>query len=322
MRRTRPRLLARSTKKPSGRPRHRLELELPAPGAQLGARPVEFGRRQVAGVELLDQQHVEVFLLGAPLHRARSRARESDRDTRDAELDGARIELVQIRPFGGNPALVPEHAQLRVGAVVMEQPREKQRDHRFPARIRAFGQRPFERRLVRVDEALAHLLRRLPAAVGDARGAVDVLDVLLDELAAVRAQGRVEELDGGDAIEVDRPARLAHAVEDAHDLVLAGDDVLGRQVPQPGGDGLVGTPADRRRPWSAESGSQTWSAASPFGSPRDRNLRRSGSGDFSAESSCAATRDCGCCNGADASFIAHFEGRGKNRPAWATIRCP
>ena len=37
-------------------------------------------------------------------------------------------------------------------------------------------------------------------------------------------------------MEVGRPARLAHAVEDPHHVVLAGDDVLGRQVTQPGGD--------------------------------------------------------------------------------------
>jgi hypothetical protein len=122
----------------------------------------------------------------------------------------------------------------------MEQAGENLRDHRFPARIRALDQRLFERGLVCVDEALAHLLRRLPAAIGHTGGTVDVLDILLDELAAVRAQGGVQELDGCDAIEIGRSSRLSHAVEDAHDLVLPGDDVLGRQVTQPGGDRACG----------------------------------------------------------------------------------
>ena len=135
---------------------------------------------------------------------------------------------------------MPERAELGVGAVEVKQAREELRDERFPARIRALGQRPLQRRLVRVDEALAHFLRRLPSAVGHPGGTVDVLHVLLHELAAVGAQRGVQELDGGDAVVVDRPGRLAHAVEDAHDLMLTRDDVLGRQVPQPGGDGSGG----------------------------------------------------------------------------------
>ena len=43
-----------------------LERQAPAPRAQLRARPVDLGRRQVAGIELMHQQHVEVFLLGRP----------------------------------------------------------------------------------------------------------------------------------------------------------------------------------------------------------------------------------------------------------------
>ena len=135
---------------------------------------------------------------------------------------------------------MPERAELGIGAVIVEQAREKLRNERLPARIRDLGQRALQRRLVGVDEALAHLLRRLPAAVGDPRGTVDVLHVLLHELAAVGAQRGVQELDGGDAVVVHRPARLAHAVEDPHDLMLTRDDVLGRQVPQPGGDGSSG----------------------------------------------------------------------------------
>ena len=54
-----------------GRGRRRLEREVAAPGAQLQARPIEVRRREVAGVELLHQQHVDVFLLDAPPRRQR-----------------------------------------------------------------------------------------------------------------------------------------------------------------------------------------------------------------------------------------------------------
>jgi hypothetical protein len=130
-----------------------------------------------------------------------------------------------------------ERAKLRVGAVIVEQAGEKLRDDGLPARVRRLAERALERRLVRVHEPLAHLLRRLPPAVGDSRRAVEVLDVLLHELAAIRAQRRVQELNGGDTVVVHRARRLPHAVEDPHDLVLSCDDVLGRQVPQPGRDG-------------------------------------------------------------------------------------
>ena len=164
---------------------------------------------------------------------ARSCAGERSRDARDAELDGPGIELVEIRPLGGNPPLVAERAEFRVRTVIVQKARENLRDHLLPARIRVLGERPLQRRLVGVDEALAHLLRRLPSAVGHAGRAVDVLDVLLDELAAVGAERGIEELDGRDTVEVGRAARLAHAVEHPHDMMLAGDDVLGRQVTQP-----------------------------------------------------------------------------------------
>ena len=118
-----------------GRPGYRLELELSSPGAHLGACPVDLGRRQTAHVELLDHERVDVFLLGAPLHRARPGAGERDQHAGDAELDGAGIELVEVRPLRGNPALVPERTELGIGAVIVEQAREKLRNDRLPARI-------------------------------------------------------------------------------------------------------------------------------------------------------------------------------------------
>src|SRR5204862_4836626 len=124
-------------------------------------------------------------------------------------------------PLGRDPPLVPERTELRVGAVIVKKARKKLGDDRLPARIGGVGQSPLERRLVGVDEALAHLLRRLPAAVGDAGGAVEIFGVLLDELPAIGAQRGIEKLDRGDAIVVYGSRRLPHAVEYAHHLVLA-----------------------------------------------------------------------------------------------------
>ena len=62
---------------------------------------------------------------------------------------------------------------------------------------------------------------------------VVVLDVLLDQLAAVGAERGVEELDRLHARGIDRPARLAHRVERAHHVLLAADDVERGQLAQP-----------------------------------------------------------------------------------------
>ena len=159
--------------------------------------------------------------------RARRRAR-----TRAGRCGASSIHLA------GNPALEAEHAQLGVGAVVVDEAREEQRRQRLPARVARLPQRFLERRLVRVHEALRQVVDRLPDALGELGRAVVVLDVLLDELAAVGAERGVEELDRLHAREVDRPARLAHRVEGAHHVLLATDDIERRQLAQPAGHGL------------------------------------------------------------------------------------
>ena len=95
------------------------------------------------------------------------------------------------------------------------------------------AQRVLERRLVGVDEALRQVVDRLPDALGKLGRGVVVLDVLLDELAAVGAERGVEVLHGLRARRVHGPARLAHRVERAHDVLLAADDIQRRQLPQP-----------------------------------------------------------------------------------------
>jgi hypothetical protein len=58
---------------------------------------------------------------------------------------------------------------------------------------------------------------------------------LLDELPAIRTQRGVEELDRGDAIQVGGLARLPHAIERAHHVLLAPDHVERGQLTQPPG---------------------------------------------------------------------------------------
>ena len=117
-----------------GRARHRVDLQAPAPRAKLRHRPVELRRRHVAGVELVDQQHVEVLLLDRPLRRVGAGAVQHRRHALDAELGRTQVRAMQLHPLGGNPALEAEHAKLGVGAVVVDETPEEQRRHRLPAR--------------------------------------------------------------------------------------------------------------------------------------------------------------------------------------------
>ena len=158
----------------------------------------------------------------------------------DAQLRRAQVRAMQFHPLRRDPALEPEHAELGVRAVVVDEPREQQRRQRLPAGVVALPQRLLERGLVRVDESLREVVDRLPDALGELGGGVVVLDVLLDELAAIGAQRGVEEFERLHAPEIDRLARLAHRVERAHHVLLAADDVERRQLAQPARDGLRG----------------------------------------------------------------------------------
>ena len=229
---------ATSTKIAFRRARHRLEHDAAAPGAKLCRTPVELHRRQVAGVELVDQQREQVFLLDRPLRSVGVGHAERHRDALDAELAGAQERAVQLHPFRRDPALVARDAQLGVGAVIVDEAREQQRQHRLPARIGLLLDRLVEHDLVGEDEALRQVEQRLPDAHRELRAGVDVLDVLLGELAAVGAERGIEELDRARAPEIDRRARLAHRLERAHHVLLAPDHVERRQLAQPGRRGF------------------------------------------------------------------------------------
>ena len=140
---------------------------------------------------------------------------------------------MQLHPLRGYPVLVFEYAKLGVSTVKMHESHEKQRQHRTPARIVCLRDSGLECRLIAEHEGLAHLPQRMPDAVGELGGAFGVFDVLLDELTPIGAERRVDEFDGGNAIEIDLPLRLAHRIECLHDVLLTTDHVERRQLAQP-----------------------------------------------------------------------------------------
>ena len=89
------------------------------------------------------------------------------------------------------------------------------------------------RRLIGEHECLAHLPQRLPDALGELGRALDILDVLLDQLPAIGPKRRIDEFDGGDAIQIEGALPLAHRLEHADDVLLPPDHVERRQLAQP-----------------------------------------------------------------------------------------
>src|SRR5205823_4338954 len=84
------------------------ELHLAAPRSKLRHRPVELGGRQIAGVELVNQQHEYILLLDRPVRRMAADVAERVANPLDAELGRAHVELVHPPPLRGNPAPVAE----------------------------------------------------------------------------------------------------------------------------------------------------------------------------------------------------------------------
>lgn len=96
-------------------------------------------------------------------------------------------------------------------------------------------QRRLERGLVGEDEALRQVVDGLPDAIRELRAGGVVLDVLLDELAPIGAERRVEILHGVGARGIDRTSRLPHGIERTHHVLLTADDIERGQLPQPSG---------------------------------------------------------------------------------------
>lgn len=112
----------------------------------------------------------------------------------------------------------------------MNEAREQQRQNRLPARILRLRQRLLQQRLIDVGEALRHFMRGLPDALGQPGGALGVFHILLEQLAPVGPQRSVEILDRGNTVQVEVLARLPHALECPHDVLLPADDVQRRQL--------------------------------------------------------------------------------------------
>jgi hypothetical protein len=93
--------------------------------------------------------------------------------------------------------------------------------------------RSLEGGLVRQRERLAHLKQSLPDPIRQLGRALGIFDVLLDQLAPVGTQCRIDELDGVDAVQIRGALRLAHGVENDDDLLLPADHVQRRKLTQP-----------------------------------------------------------------------------------------
>ena len=155
---------------------------------------------------------------------------------------------MQLDPLCRNPALVLEYAHLGVGAVKMDKAHEEQRQCSAPTRVIRLRDCAFECRLIREHERLAHFPQRLPDAFGELGRGFSVLDVLLDQLPPIAAEGGIDEFDGSDSVQVDIALRIAHRVEHANDVLLPADDVERRQLPQPRRRGLGDFAAGRSTP--------------------------------------------------------------------------
>ena len=83
--------------KPLHRFRNLLQRQAAAPRAKLRARPIDFRRAQVAGVELMNKENVEVFLLDRPCLRGGARRGKSHRLAIALHFAGAEVGAVQLR---------------------------------------------------------------------------------------------------------------------------------------------------------------------------------------------------------------------------------
>ena len=115
----------------------------------------------------------------------------------------------------------------------MDQPHEQQWKRRFPARVVGLMHRGLESGLVRQRERLAHLPQSLPDSIRQLGRALGIFDVLLDQLAPVGAQRRIDKLDGVDAVQIRGALHLAHGVETGDDLLLPADHVQRWKLTQP-----------------------------------------------------------------------------------------
>src|SRR5437667_338774 len=80
------------------------------------------------------------------------------------QLASAKIRLMQFDPLARNPAFILEHAQLRVGAVEMNEPREQQRQRGFPSSVCRVRYGCLQSCLIGKREALADFPQHLPNA--------------------------------------------------------------------------------------------------------------------------------------------------------------
>ena len=118
---------------------------------EVGCCPLQLGRRQIAGVQLMrEQQRIDVFLLCSSRSRERVGLVERHGQAFDPELGRAQKQLVEFHPPSRNPLLAVEKLELRVDAMATDEPSEQQRDEGLQRRCcrlaRIPDRAPFDRR--------------------------------------------------------------------------------------------------------------------------------------------------------------------------------
>jgi len=137
-----------------------------APFVEVARHPIQMLRRQVAGIDELEDQRDQVFVLD------RRRVAVGVRDE-PLPLDLPRAceheERMQLGPFRGNPLLVAKQPDLGVEAVVQDLAREELGQERLPlVALRMAGDFLRERR-VAGEETLRQVEQRLPKLILDLR---------------------------------------------------------------------------------------------------------------------------------------------------------
>ena len=116
-------------------------------------------RRQVAGIHELQHEHAQVLVLD---RRQASVGQRRDRVSLDLRRAGHLEQRVQISPFGRNPLLVAEQADLRVETLMNDLARDQLRQQRLPLVALSVCADLTRERLIAEQEALRQIEQCLP----------------------------------------------------------------------------------------------------------------------------------------------------------------
>ena len=192
---------------------------------ELAARPVEFRGREVPGVEQVLQERVQVFLLDRALDREWTLARQRRDRALASQVARPHEQPVNLLPRGGNRAVAAKQAYQVVDAVEVDEPGGEPWQAGPPSPISLARRRCLEPRVIREDEAVADVERRLPEAVGELGRAVQIFEGPCEDAALVDRQRAIEKDDRGNPVEVERGPRVPQPGELTDDVFLTADHI-------------------------------------------------------------------------------------------------